>query len=325
MKKQFVKDLKDGEAVEDYFAVKFRKPPVVYKGDRQGAWFELRVGDKTGEITVKYWGDDTISTTNLYNSIAKGSIVFIKGYISEYPRGNGTLQISIDKETGNLRNATEKECDITDFVPVTPKNVNELIRELMFFVESTENESIRELLRSFFDNDEFLKKFVEAPAAMHYHQNYVGGLLEHTINMLHMAEALCKIHTKLDRSLLIAGAILHDIGKIWEFEVSTSIDVSRQGMLLGHIDIGIKTVEEQIEKMPGFPENLKLKILHIILSHHGKKEYGSPKEPQFAEAIAIHFLDEIDAKVDLFIRLKEEARTEDPWIWTKEFGHLYLE
>jgi 3'-5' exoribonuclease len=167
-------------------------------------------------------------------------------------------------------------------------------------------------------------EFKKAPAAMHRHQNYVGGLLEHTLNVVKICQRIHEIHPHLDYSLLLTGAILHDIGKIKEMKMSTSIDISEEGMLLGHITIGVEMLTEKIKKLERFPMQIKLKLTHMVLSHHGRLEYGSPKTPQFPEAHAVYFADEIDAKVDYLLRLKEEAETEDPWIWKRDIGHIYL-
>ncbi|KAA0003346.1 MAG: HD domain-containing protein [Thermoplasmata archaeon] len=319
MKNQFVKDLKEGDIVNSMFAVKYKKPPRGYKSkSKEGEWFEIRVSDKTGEITAKYWGDDVIFTNKIYKSFEKDDIIFIRGRVNPY--GNG-IEILIDP--GKIRKCSPGEYDIKDFVEVTKKDREEMMMELMKIIEDID-EPYNKLLHSFFDDDEFVKEFKNTPAAMHRHQNYIGGLLEHTLNVVKICQRIHEVHPKLDYNLLITGAILHDIGKIKEMKVSTSIDISEEGMLLGHIISGVEMLIEKIKELEKFPERIKLKLIHIILTHHGKLEYGSPKTPQFPEAHAIYFADEIDAKVDYTLRLKEEAETEDLWIWKRDVGHIYL-
>jgi len=318
--KQYVKDLKPDEKIDSFFAIKYRKPPKSYA---RGHMFELRVSDMTDEMTAKYWGDeDQDSVQELYDSFSTGDVVYLTGSLNEY---RGAFEIAISKVDGDvLRKAEAHEYQIEDFVPKTPKDVEEMTKKLMDKVGSVTDKHLRALLDSFFDDAVFMDKFKFKPASMHYHQNYIGGLLEHTLNVVELCETTVKVYPELDRDLVITGALLHDIGKVEEFTVSTSIDVTEAGMLRGHLIIGEEMVGENIKKIPDFPEVLGNKIRHIMLSHHGKKEYGSPKEPQFPEALAVYYADECDAKIALYVKMKEEARTEDPWIWTKRTGHIYL-
>jgi len=325
VKRQFLRELKDGEAVSDRFAVKFKKPPTEYRG-KPGKWFEFRASDRSGEATVKYWGtEDVGKTMEAYGGFESGDVIELKGTVQEYPPGSGKMQISVDGATGSIRKCSKDEYDIGDFVPASEKDTEAMFKELLAVKKTIKDKDLSELLSAFFGEGDFVELLKTTPAAMHYHQNYIGGLLEHTLNVVRVCEKLSELHEKLDRDLLITGAILHDIGKIRELEVSTSIDITREGMLLGHVIIGKEMVGEKIKELEDFPERLGMKLEHIILSHHGKLEYGSPKLPQFPEALAVYYADEMDAKVSFAIRMKEEARTEDPWIWVKEFGHIYLE
>lgn len=319
MKNQFIGNLKEGDIVNSMFAVKYKKPPREYKSkSKEGEWFEIRISDKTGEITAKYWGDDVAFTHKIYKSFDKDDVIFIRGRVNAY--GNG---IEILIEPGKIRKCSPEEYDIRDFVEVTKKDREEMMADLMKIIEGID-EPYNSLLHSFFNDEKFVKKFKDAPAAMHRHQNYIGGLLEHTLNVTKICQRIHEVHPMLDYNLLITGAILHDIGKIKEMKVGTSIDISEEGMLLGHIISGVEMLIEKIKEMETFPERIRLKLIHIILSHHGKLDYGSPKTPQFPEAHAIYFADEIDAKVDYTLRLKEEAETEDLWIWKRDVGHIYL-
>jgi 3'-5' exoribonuclease len=307
----------DGATVHDMFAVKYKKSPVEYKG-KKGEWFEIRLADKTGEITAKYWGDDTERTEKIYHSFDKNEVISVQGRIVTYGE---QLQLSI--EAGGIRKCLKGEYLLTDFVASTDKDIETMYHEIQTI--STDIDSpFQELLKAFFTNDDFVAQFKSAPAAMHRHQNYVGGLLEHSLNVTKICQRITEVHPSLDKPLTLTGALLHDIGKIYEFEVTTHIDVSERGMLMGHISIGADMVKAKIELLPDFPEILKLKMIHIILSHHGRTEYGSPKTPQFPEAFAVYYADELDAKIDYALKLKKEARTDDPWIWTRDMGHIYL-
>jgi 3'-5' exoribonuclease len=320
MKSQFIDELEDGSRVNSSFAVKYKKPPTKYKKGKKGSWFEIRCSDKTGEITARYWGRDVHLTKELYDSFNKDDVVYVRGKAESYGE---RLQISIDEESGGIRKLSPSEYSLEDFVKKSERDIDEMFDQLKEIIGGM-NHPFKDLLFKFFDDDSFANKFKVAPAAMHRHQNHIGGLLEHSLNVAKICDRIWEVHPNLDRDLLLTGAILHDIGKIKEFKVTTSIDVSTRGMLEGHIILGVEMLKEKIGEINDFPDNLKLKLSHIILSHHGKKEYGSPKEPQFPEAIAIYYADEMDAKVDYSLRLKKEAKTEDEWIWKKDFGHIYL-
>ncbi len=328
MKKQFVNTLsRNGEAVDDNFAVKFKKPPVAYKGaDKSGKWFELRLSDSTGEISAKYWGRQDQETDRIYKGIEKGDIVHVRGIVQEYPAGSGKFSLSVDPSKGELRKCQPSEYEPGDFVAKTGKDVEKMEEEVKSILSNVTDEHLKALLNAFLKDAQFMEALKEAPAAMEYHQNYIGGLLEHTLNCMKIASRLCDVHEELDRDLVITGAFLHDIGKMMEFEVSGGvIDVTNEGMMIGHITKGYEMLTSKIDGIQGFPGELKLKLQHILLSHHGKKEYGAVKQPQLPEALAVYYADDADAQLDLFLRLKREANTEDPWIWNKKInGHIYL-
>jgi len=319
VKKQFIDELEEGDVVNSMFAVKFKKPPRKYKSrSKGGEWFEVRLTDKTGEITAKYWGDDKIYTNKIYRSFDKGDVIYLRGRVVAYGEG---LEISMEKE--GLRKCLPDEYDTSDFVEICSKDIDEMMSQLMDIIRSTE-EPYRSLLLSLFGDEDFAEKFKKSPAAMHRHHSYIGGLLEHTLNVVRICQRVHELHPELDYSLMVSGAMIHDIGKIREFDVGTTIEMSEEGMLLGHITIGVQMLLERIARTEDFPERIKLKLVHIILSHHGKNEYGSPKIPQFPEAHVVYFADDLDAKVDYTINLKERAETEDLWIWKKDVGHIYL-
>ncbi len=320
MKKQFIKDLNAGDSVEDLFAVKLKKPPVGYRSGKEGMWFSLQIADRSGEMTARVWGRSEKEAMSIYAPFKTGDVILIRGRVSEF---DGKLQISIEPERGDFARKSN-DYDSRDFVQSSGKDIGAMLSEFRVICSGTRNPHIKLLIDSFLDDAAFMESFSKAPAAMQRHQNYVGGLLEHTLNLIKICMKLAEIHN-LDKDLLVSGAFFHDIGKTREFEVGTSIDVSREGMLVGHIPIGYKIVADRIEKLGGFPDELGFKILHMVLSHQGRLEYGSPKTPQFPEAIALYYADECDAKLEYAVRLKKEANTEDPWIWTKDFGHIYLE
>jgi len=319
MAKTYVSDLKNGDTVTSTFSIKYKKPPKKYSG---GYMFEARLADKSGEITAKYWGGgDEEAVSRVYESFDTEDVIEVTGRVSEF---RGKLEVALDDKS-TLKKLDPLEYDLADFIATTEKDIPEMYSKIKSKIDSVDDHNLKSLLLSFFDDPDFSEKFNKSPGSMSRHQNYVGGLLEHTLNVTEICEKILEIHPKLDRNLLITGAILHDIGKIYEYTVSTNIDVSREGMLRGHLIIGESMAVEKIKHIPEFPKKLALKVSHMILSHHGQHEYGSPKKPQLPEAFALYYADELDAKVSYVIHLKEDARTEDPWVYTRDFGHIYLE
>jgi 3'-5' exoribonuclease len=318
MKTQLVRNLKAGDSVNSTFAIKFKKPPKNYRSvSKEGAWFELRLGDKSGEISAKYWGEDEKETVQLYQSVDKGDIVLVNGKVTVY---HDIMEITMDKN--GLMRCTPDEFNLTDFVEVTDHDIDKMMAEVADIINGIE-EPYCQILNAFFNDSSFVEQFKKAPAAMHRHQNYIGGLLEHTLNVARLCQRIHELHQTLDYDLLMTGALLHDIGKIHEFAVTTAIDISEMGMLLGHITIGAQMLNDRLRTLD-VPDRIQLKLTHIILSHHGKQEYGSPKTPQFPEAYAVYFADDTDAKVDHTLTIKRDAETDDPWVWRRDMGHIYL-
>ena len=319
-KSQFIQDLKEGEEVDSLFSVKFKKPPKAYT---KGFVFEVRLADRTGEMTAKYWGPkDEASVRSLYQSFESDDVVRVRGMVSSY-REALEIGISPDKK-GLLEKVPKGGFDITDFVARASRDVEQMMSQLNSYVRKVQNKHLQALLAHFFSDEEFVARFKAAPASMWLHCNWVGGLVEHTLNVVQICEFLAKQYPKLDRDLLLTGALLHDVGKLEEYEVSTNIDVSEDGMLRGHIIIGAEMVSRACEKVEGMPKNLRLKVVHLVLSSHGQPEFGSPKKPQFPEAVAVHFADDADAKLEQYIAAKQGAETEDPWVYNKRLGHIYL-
>jgi len=318
-KRQFVKDLKEGEEVDSTFSVKFKKPIRKYA---RGFMFELRLSDRSGEITAKYWGqNDEGAVRKVYESIGPDDVVLVNGLASSY---RDVPEIAISPENkGRIVKVELCSVDLTDFVDVSDIDLGAMRQEIVQTICTVQNSHLRLLLERIFA-DEFLDQFVKAPASMWLHCNWVGGLAEHTLNVTRICEFLSISYPRLDRDLLVAGALMHDIGKVLEYDVKTSIDVSEEGMLRGHITIGAEMVSRACDQIDGMPDSLRLKVIHMVLSSHGELEMGSPKKPQFPEAVALHFADDIDAKLEQYITAKDKAQTEDPWVYDKRLGHIYL-
>ncbi|MFH0977698.1 MAG: HD domain-containing protein [Candidatus Woesearchaeota archaeon] len=314
-KKQYIKDLKKDELVSDIFVVKFKKPIEAYKN---GYKFELRLGDSSKEIMYKYWGpSEEAKVKLLYELIRPDDVVLAQGRVNEW---NNQLEISAN-EQNTIKVITKGDYDIRDFVRQTTKQVEEMYKELLSYVQSVCDKDLRKLLEHFFLDQQFAARFKESPAAMYIHHGWLGGLLEHSLSVAKLGEDIVKVHPSLDRDLVITGALLHDLGKMDEFVVTTNIRVSTKGMLLGHVTIGMQMLSPVMDQLH-LPEDLKLKVLHMVLTHMG--EYGSNKKPSFPEALVVYYADQLDAKVLQMTDLKEGAQTEDEYFYHKDFGNIYL-
>lgn len=296
-KSQFIKNLSKDDTVQDVFAVK-RKDGV--KPYAKGHMFTLLISDKTGNILVKFWGGEKTETDAVFSSFETNDAIFIKGKVSEY---KDNPEIHVNPPDGEIKKTDAY--DLSDFIADTKRDINNMIKELKEIVADIKDPHIKQLINSFVDDEEFMKKFSKAPAARSFHHDHKGGLLEHIMNLIKISQTIVKIYPDLNKDLLIAGCIFHDIGKLVEYEVKTAIELTMEGSLFGHISIGQKMVLDRIEKIENFPEKLKQKIIHMILSHHGKQAWGSPIVPQIPEAVAFHYIDNCDAKVNHVMKLKE--------------------
>jgi 3'-5' exoribonuclease len=315
--KQLISGLKPGEKVDSYFSVNYKKPVTDYK---YGSMFEFRVADRSGQVTVKYWGgQDKAAVERVQGSFDRESIVKIVGEAAEY---RGLLEVSVsEKNGGYVKKLEEGEYDLGELIK-SYEDIDEMVLRLRKLVESAEDTDIRRLLEAFFSDPEFLEGFSKAPASIQLHSAAVGGLLRHTLNVTELALRACDLHQGLDRDLVLAGALLHDIGKVQGFKVTSNINQTEEGNLLGHIVLGDQELVRRIAQLDGLPNLTASKMRHILLAHHGRKEWGSPVDPMFPEALLVHEADDLDAKLDNMITKREEAMTEDAWIWDQRHGRL---
>jgi len=319
----YITDVRPGIVINGQFSVKIKKPVIEY---RNGYRFELRVSDRTGFIDIKYWGGKNKERVEgIYSSFSVGDIVYVHGIAKEW---NGNLEIDVNEREGQtIKPVPAGEYDISDFIESIDDKEG-LLQELRDIADTVTDRNLSLLLDSFLSNNDFIAEFIDAPASVTHHSNLSGGLLHHTLKVVKIADSLCAQFPELDRDLVITGAILHDIGKVKEMKIGTNINPTEDGTLLGHIYIGASMVEKWIEAIPEFPDILKRKVIHIILSHHGRLEYGSPKVPMFPEAEAVHLADMSEALLEEMIKARRDANTEDPFIYLRGFGmdgiNLYL-
>jgi 3'-5' exoribonuclease len=269
-------------------------------------YLSLILMDASGEISGRVWEN----AEQLMGECPAGAVVAVAGQAQAY---KGILQLRID----SLSRVADSEVDLALFVPSTRGNVGMMAKELLRLAGSVENPFLRELLLALFGDRKLMQAFKKAPAAKMMHHAYVGGLLEHTLGVARLADSVSTLYPNLDRSLLMAGALLHDFGKLKEFSFeSFPFDYTDRGRLVGHMVLGIEMIQEKIRGIVGFPEDLADRLKHLILSHHGRHEFGSPSLPMIQEAFALNFLDELDSKINYLDRLAGQARGEG-YQWTE--------
>lgn len=296
MKNSWVKELKPGDEVTDFFAL--RKKELK---DYNGSFFlKLELSDRTGRIEAVLWNQ----AKDAYDSLPLGEAVKVKGRVTTY---KDSPQITLER----IREARPEEIDSCDFLPSKELEVDSLLDALKKKIASIANPHLKALLNSIFSEEAVADKFKLAPAGKLWHHTYTGGLLEHTLTVAEICDKVASHYRLLDRDLLITGALLHDIGKTEELTGRLFFEYSDVGRLLGHVVIGSEIVQDKISKLKEFPEDLAAKVKHLVLSHHGSRENGSPVVPQTLEAFILYYLDELDSKVSGVTRIMESESAPD--------------
>ena len=298
MKDIYVSDLMgfdEGKLFDSFFLVLAKQQRTTKQNK---PYLNLILGDKTGQIEGRVWdpGDPRIA-----RDFERGDLVKARGSVSKYEE---RTQVKVDQ----LRKAHEGEADRMDMLPATTRDVAELWAALEASVASLTNPDLKRLLGAVLADPAMAQAYREAPAARQLHHAWLGGLLEHVVSLLGLADRVAAHYPMLDRDLLVTGVVLHDIGKIRELTWETGFDYTVEGVLLGHIQMGVDLVEKTIAGLPGFPGRLRTLVLHMILSHHGKLEFGSPKLPMIPEALVLNFLDDLDAKMQAMARRVRAVR-----------------
>jgi 3'-5' exoribonuclease len=294
-KKQYINALKPGETVDDVFVLSDKNMAQKKDGNN---YLNLTFMDRTGNIKAVLW--DNVADTA--EQITAGDYVQVKGSISEY---RGTLQLIVR----TVSRSEAEDVDPADFLPVTTRNIEGMFEKLIQITDTIKTPCFYELFKQFWADADLVRLFKAAPAAKKMHHAYIGGLLEHTLSMAILVDRIAGHYTGVDRDLLMAGAILHDIGKIREFEYSTHIDYTSEGRLLSHIVIGIQIIDEKMKQVKDFPEEQAVLLKHLVVSHHGVRDFGSPEPPKTIEAVLLNHIDEIDSKVK---GIREFMASEDP-------------
>ncbi len=266
-------------------------------------YLALTLGDRSGQIEAKMW-DNVEEFMDLFE---QDDFLKIKGLINKY---KNRFQLTIHK----LRRMQDAEVDFSDYLPKTSKNIDELWQALLDFIATFENPHLKSLIELFLADPEIAERYRIAPAAKTLHHAYIGGLLDHVVSLFRSCDLVSRNYPQVNRDLLLTGAFLHDIGKIHELTYNRSFSYSTRGQLLGHMIIELEMLQTKLAQLPDFPTDLKTLLEHLIISHHGQYEFGSPKLPMFPEALMLHYLDDLDSKMEAMrAQFQREAEAEGPW------------
>lgn len=289
---RYINELRDGEMFTEVYLC---KQCQIQKTKMGKSYMSLLLQDKTGTLDGKIWelGPGVAN-------IEPMDYVKVEGQITMF---QNNLQMNIRR----ARKADEGEYDVSDYMPTSEKNIKAMYAELTKYMDSVKNPYLQQLLQSVFQDKELASKFVNHSAAKSIHHAFIGGLLEHTLGVTKMCAFIADSYPMLNRDLMVTAAIFHDIGKLYEISAFPENDYTDEGNLLGHIFIGAELIGKKIAEIPGFPEKLSNEIRHCILAHHGELQYGSPKKPALAEALALSMADNLDAKMETFRELLAES------------------
>lgn len=303
---KFINELREGGKISGIYLCKHKQAAVTKNGK---PYENLILQDKTGTIDGKIWEPNSLGI----DEFDPLDYIDVVGDVTSF---QGSLQVSIKR----ARKAGEGEYDPGNYLPVSDKNVDTMYQELLGCAAQVKNPYLHRLLMSFFEEDEeFVRAFKGNSAAKTVHHGFIGGLLEHTLSVTKLCQYYCKTYPILNQDLLLTSAMLHDIGKTKELSPFPKNDYTDDGQLLGHIMIGAEMVHDKAREIPGFPEKLESEVKHCILAHHGELEYGSPKKPALAEAVALNLADNTDAKMETLTEIFNGAGEQKDWLGYNRF------
>jgi 3'-5' exoribonuclease len=305
MTRRFVQQLADGDSIEDVYLVTDKQ----LRANRNGnLYLQLELRDRSGSISARLWN----AGEHLFRSFDAGDFLMAKGKVQLF---QGALQVILS----HIERTETEKVELGDFLPRTEQDIDKLLDRLRGTLLQLSNPHLRALAECFFMDDAFVRSFCQVPAGVRNHHAYLGGLLEHVVTLLELAERVAPLYPELDRDLLLMGVFLHDIGKVRELSYNKVFAYTDEGQLIGHLIIGVEMLSEKAHQVPDltgepFPREVLLRLKHMILSHHGSYEFGSPKLPMTPEAIALTYLDNLDAKVHSFTRdIREDRNQASAW------------
>ena len=309
MKPAFVSDLQADQSITTFFLVCEKEVRATREGK---PYLRLELGDRTGRIEARMWeGFDA-------DAFDREDYVKVQARVENY---RNKLQLSVDK----IRRAEDREVDPADYFPHTAHDVEQLYAKLLEFVAAVANPWLRRLLEDAVRDPEVVPRLKRAPAAKLMHHAYLGGLLEHMVSLCGLCRVVAAYYPETDADLLLTGAVLHDLGKVEELSYERSLGYTDEGQLLGHILIEFGRMTNKMDAMAGFPPDLKILVQHMLASHHGQYEFGSPKLPMFREALMLHYLDDLDSKLGAVRAALDSPTGEGNWtVWSAALGRRVL-
>jgi 3'-5' exoribonuclease len=310
---RFVKDIKEGEQIRDLFLVAGKAQLTSNAGK---PYLSLQLRDRTGSIEARVWD----RAEEIGKRFDRDDVVEASGSAIAY---QGRVQLKVH----DIRKAEEGAKDISEYLPVTRKGIEPLWAALQGFVADIRDPDLKRLLTAVFPDapgTDVARRFRQAPGGKTMHHDYIGGLLEHTVSVVGICRFLSSHYEGVNGDLLTAGALLHDVGKVHELSYEGAFDYTDEGRLLGHLYMGAEYVEGLCASLPGFPREKTILLKHMILSHHGELEYGSPKRPKILEAVLLHFIENMDAKVTAFNDAIEDLPEGARWTDYQRMFERYL-
>jgi 3'-5' exoribonuclease len=304
MTRRFVDQLADGENVDEVYLVVDKQLRANRNGNQ---YIQLDLGDRSGNISARMWN----AGEPLFKSFEAGDFLLVKGKVQLFQGSLQLIATTLDKFDSN-------KVELTEFLPHTKHDVSKLLERLKGMVRKVSDPHLRALAESYFIDDEFMRGFARCPAGVKVHHAYIGGLLEHVVTMMDVAEKILPLYPEVNRDLVIMGVFLHDSGKTRELSYGRTFAYSDEGQLLGHLTIGIEMLADKARSVPDltgepFPAETLLRLKHLILSHHGEAAFGSPKVPMTPEAVALHTIDLLDSRITIALREIADDRGNSAW------------
>ena len=305
MTRRFIDGLTDGESIEEIYLVAEKQ----VRSNRNGnPYLHLELRDRSGSMPARFWN----ASEHLQRAFEPGDFTHVKAKVQLH---QGGLQMIVSQ----IERVAPERLELTDFLPHTEQDVNKLLERVRGFVRKIGQPHLRALCDAFLIDEQFVRGFLQVPAGIRVHHAYIGGLLEHVATMMELADRIAPLYPGLDRDLLMVGVLLHDAGKVRELAWGRVFGYTDEGQLIGHLTIGVEMVNEKLAEVADlvgepFPRELLYRVKHLILSHHGALEFGSPKVPMTPEALALHHLDALDSKLHMFLReIREDRNPEAAW------------
>jgi 3'-5' exoribonuclease len=294
MKSPYVSDLKPNEVITTTLLVHIKDVRQKKSGE---PYLSLLLGDRTGEVDAKMWDN----VADVIDTFERDDFVKVKGLLQVF---QNRPQLTIHK----MARVVDTDVDFADYFPASTRDPAEMFVELRGIVAGVQNTHLRALLDAFLDDEPLARMYRIAPAAKHVHHAYLGGLIEHVLSVCNLCRVTAAHYKYVDLDLMLTGAVLHDVGKVAELTYDRSFGYSTEGQLVGHIIIGLRLLHDKLQRFPDFPSKLRVLVEHMIVSHHGELEFGSPKVPMFPEALLLHHLDNLDSKMECMRALVAKDR-----------------